>query len=291
MPPDGGLQLRVAVLRGAASHGRIFLPRSECTAEYAKEGTAAADVLPDYEYQARVPGGRPGWPGVHRAPHPPAYKVSIFLGDYATGDVRRALLDASGKLSSVVGFASGGCWSRRPRSRGPPAIWSSSTSAPGPRAPARSSRSGTRRPPSAERRRERHAVKRVASAGRRVLERRFQRCRRRPAGLPAGTSAMAPPCRLRRSPTHTYTAAGAYTAKLDGQRWPRRHRHGQDGADHGRQRPARPDDRDAHRLVAGTATATWSASAARPPIRRTARCRPRLWTGPSRSCTSRTCIP
>ena len=53
--------------------------------------------------QAAVVGG----PEYTAAQYPAAYRGSIFLGDYATGDVRRALLDASGKLSSVVGFASG----------------------------------------------------------------------------------------------------------------------------------------------------------------------------------------
>jgi len=48
-----------------------------------------------------------GGPEYTAALYPAAYKGSIFLGDYATGDVRRALLDASGKLTSVVGFASG----------------------------------------------------------------------------------------------------------------------------------------------------------------------------------------
>ncbi len=89
-------------------HTAGYSSRSECTAEYAKEGTAAADVLPDYEYphlgssKAAV-----GGPEYTASQYPAAYRGSIFFGDYATGDVRRALLDGSGRFSSATDFASG----------------------------------------------------------------------------------------------------------------------------------------------------------------------------------------
>ena len=134
------------------------------------------------------------------AQYPAAYKGSIFLGDYATGDVRRALLDASGKLTSVVGFASGlaGPVDLEPGPTGNLVIVNFGTGAPGTGSVKEIRYTTGNTPPTAVA--TRHALQRGAAARRVVLERRLQRCRRRSAGLSSGTSATAPPCPPRRTP-------------------------------------------------------------------------------------------
>jgi PKD repeat protein len=77
-----------------------------CASEYAREGTAGADVPPDYDYdhqgQSSAVVGGPVYQG---AAYPAGYSGSAFFGDYARGFVERVLFDAQGRVTGVAGFA------------------------------------------------------------------------------------------------------------------------------------------------------------------------------------------
>jgi glucose/arabinose dehydrogenase/PKD repeat protein len=84
-----------------------YRDRVECGDEYAKEGTPQAHVGPDYEYSregmsAAVLGG-PTYTGTQ---YPAGYRDDVFVGDYALGFIRKANLDAQGKVVGVDDFAS-----------------------------------------------------------------------------------------------------------------------------------------------------------------------------------------
>ncbi|HEX5922362.1 MAG TPA: LamG-like jellyroll fold domain-containing protein [Baekduia sp.] len=212
VPPVGGANFGWPCYE-ALHHTAGFSSRSECTAEYAKEGTAAADVPPDYEYthvsQAAVVGG----PEYTAAQYPAAYRGSIFLGDYATGDVRRALLDASGKVSSVVGFASGlaGPVDLEAGPTGNLVIVNFGTGAPGTGSVKEIRFTTGNTPPTA-------VANGTPSSGAPPLAVSFSSAGSSDAdGDPLGYqwdfgdgSALSTAA----NPSHTYTAAGAYTAKL-----------------------------------------------------------------------------
>jgi glucose/arabinose dehydrogenase/PKD repeat protein len=85
-----------------------YRDRVECPAEYAKEGTASAHVVPDHDYpreggSAAVLGG-PTYTG---SEYPADYRNDVFFGDYALGFIKKANLDAQGRIASVDDFASG----------------------------------------------------------------------------------------------------------------------------------------------------------------------------------------
>lgn len=79
---------------------------AQCTAEYAKEGTALADRQPIWSYDraaqdAAVVGG-PVYPG---GTYPAGYAGSVFVADYAQQWVKRLTLDGSDRVTAVSSFA------------------------------------------------------------------------------------------------------------------------------------------------------------------------------------------
>jgi glucose/arabinose dehydrogenase len=83
-----------------------YRDRSECASEYAKEGTATADVPPSWDYDrtgsnASILSG----PEYRSDQYPAGYRGSVFIGDYAQAWIKRAILDAQGKVTSVQPFA------------------------------------------------------------------------------------------------------------------------------------------------------------------------------------------
>jgi glucose/arabinose dehydrogenase len=84
-----------------------YRDRVECPDEYAKEGTPRAHVAPDYEYDrqgrsAAVLGG-PTYMGTQ---YPAGYRDDVFFADYALGFIRKANVDAQGRVGAVDNFAS-----------------------------------------------------------------------------------------------------------------------------------------------------------------------------------------
>jgi glucose/arabinose dehydrogenase len=76
----------------------------ECQDEYAKESTAAANVPPDYEYNHSVGSAVLAGPTYTGTDYPAAYRGSIFFGDYTGNFIKRLVLDAQGRVSSVQPF-------------------------------------------------------------------------------------------------------------------------------------------------------------------------------------------
>lgn len=78
----------------------------ECVPEYAKEGTAAAHVGPQHDYQ-HTPSGNAvmAGPEYTAVEYPAAYRGDVFFADYAAGFIRRLKLGASGQVTSVEPFA------------------------------------------------------------------------------------------------------------------------------------------------------------------------------------------
>jgi glucose/arabinose dehydrogenase len=80
--------------------------RAECVSEYAKEGTAAAHVGPQHDYQ-HTPSGNAvmAGPEYTATEYPADYRGDIFFADYAQGFIRRLKLGAAGQVTSVQPFA------------------------------------------------------------------------------------------------------------------------------------------------------------------------------------------
>jgi glucose/arabinose dehydrogenase/PKD repeat protein len=84
----------------------------DCAAEYAKEGTPQAHILPDYsyvheqtnDYQGAAIAG-PVYPA--GGPYPSDYAGDVFLGDYTSGDIKRLELDSDGHVAGTADFATG----------------------------------------------------------------------------------------------------------------------------------------------------------------------------------------
>jgi PKD repeat protein len=82
-----------------------------CSSEYAKEGTPQADTLSDYDYahdqsngyQGAVVGG-PLYPG---GTYPSDFTGDILFADYVSAFIKRLKVDAQGRVTSVVTFATG----------------------------------------------------------------------------------------------------------------------------------------------------------------------------------------
>jgi glucose/arabinose dehydrogenase/PKD repeat protein len=89
----------------ATHHTPTHSATSQCAAEYAKEGTAAADVLPDYEYDRTRGSAVVGGPTYTGDQYPGGYRNSIFIGDYTSNTLRRLVLDAQGRVAGVQPFA------------------------------------------------------------------------------------------------------------------------------------------------------------------------------------------
>src|SRR5215213_514934 len=82
---------------------------AQCGPEYAKEGTANADVGPDYDYQHTGSNAILGGPQYTGTGYPAGYQNSVFFGDYAGGFLKRATIDSQNRVTGVVDFATG--WS------------------------------------------------------------------------------------------------------------------------------------------------------------------------------------
>lgn len=80
---------------------------ARCAAEYAKEGTAGADVYPVYDYTHADAGGGAAVIGglqYRGSTYPASYAGTVLFGDYVHGFVRRLTLDRSGDLAAVDDF-------------------------------------------------------------------------------------------------------------------------------------------------------------------------------------------
>jgi glucose/arabinose dehydrogenase/PKD repeat protein len=86
-----------------------YADRSECAAEYAKEGTANAHVGPVYDWPHVSSNAVVGGPTYTSDQFPSSYRDSIFVGDYAAGFVKRLELNGSDQVTAVHDFATG--WS------------------------------------------------------------------------------------------------------------------------------------------------------------------------------------
>ena len=84
-----------------------YRDRVECPDEYAKEGTPRAHVAPDYEYDREGRSGAVlGGPTYTGTQYPAGYRDDVFFGDYAQGFIRKANLDAQGRIVGIDDFAS-----------------------------------------------------------------------------------------------------------------------------------------------------------------------------------------
>jgi glucose/arabinose dehydrogenase len=95
--------------------------QARCQQEYAKAGTPAADIAPAFAFPHPDSDFGPGSPVVGETviggpeytgyEYPPGYRGSLFLGNFlisdtqTTGWIDRVILDRSGRVSSVVPFA------------------------------------------------------------------------------------------------------------------------------------------------------------------------------------------
>ncbi len=92
-------------------HTSGYQDLSGCPPEYAKEGTAQADTLSDYDYahdesnayQAAIVGG-PLYTG---GTYPSDFNGDIFFGDYVNAFIKRLEVDAQGHVTGVDSFATG----------------------------------------------------------------------------------------------------------------------------------------------------------------------------------------
>lgn len=92
-----------------AHHTTGYKDLAGCPPEYAKEGTASADIAPNSEYTHTGSNAIVGGPEYTGDQYPSSYRGSIFFGDYAAGFIRRLVVDASNNVTSVQSFATG--WS------------------------------------------------------------------------------------------------------------------------------------------------------------------------------------
>jgi YD repeat-containing protein len=87
-------------------HTSGYSDLTQCGPEYAKEGTANADIAPDHSYphngsSSAVVGG-PTYTGDQ---YPSGFRNTVFFGDYAAAFIKRLELDSQGKVSAVRDFA------------------------------------------------------------------------------------------------------------------------------------------------------------------------------------------
>jgi glucose/arabinose dehydrogenase len=95
----------------ATVHTSGYRDLTDCSAEYAKEGTAQADTLSDYDYphdqsngyQAAVVGG-PLYPS---GPYPTDFVGDIFFADYVSAYIKRLEVNAQGVVTGTDNFATG----------------------------------------------------------------------------------------------------------------------------------------------------------------------------------------
>jgi glucose/arabinose dehydrogenase/PKD repeat protein len=94
-----------------ATHTPGYQERPECPAEYAKEGTADAARLPDYDYlhdeSSNYQGAVIVGPVYTGGPYPADFSGDIFFGDYTGGYIKRLELDPQGHVAGTAEFAIG----------------------------------------------------------------------------------------------------------------------------------------------------------------------------------------
>ena len=85
-----------------------YRDRTECAAEYAREGTATADIGPVHDYahngtSAAIIGG----PTYRGSSYPAGYRDALLFGDIAVGFLKKLRLGADGSVAGVDNFATG----------------------------------------------------------------------------------------------------------------------------------------------------------------------------------------
>jgi PKD repeat protein len=93
-------------------HTNGYKDLPECQAEYAKEGTPQADVLPVYSYDhlpensysAAIIAG-PTYPG---GAYPSDFNGNVFVADYVLSWIKRLQINGSGQVTSATDFDTGG---------------------------------------------------------------------------------------------------------------------------------------------------------------------------------------
>jgi glucose/arabinose dehydrogenase len=85
-----------------------YRDRSECAAEYAKEGTANAHLGPAHDYaHAGTSAATLAGPTYQGNEYPAGYRDTIFFGDYAQGFIKRLRIGTNGAVAGVEDFATG----------------------------------------------------------------------------------------------------------------------------------------------------------------------------------------
>ena len=83
-----------------------YRDRSECAAEYAKEGTASAHVGPVHDYQHNGSSAVLAGPTYQGSEYPSGYRDTIFFGDYAAGFIKKLRVGSNGSVTAES-FATG----------------------------------------------------------------------------------------------------------------------------------------------------------------------------------------
>ena len=103
--PDRREELRLAVLRGTIRTPG-YRDRTECAAEYAKEGTSSAHVGPVHDYAHAGNSAVLAGPTYQGSEYPSGYPDTIFFGDYAAGFIKKLRIGANGSATAEA-FATG----------------------------------------------------------------------------------------------------------------------------------------------------------------------------------------
>jgi glucose/arabinose dehydrogenase/PKD repeat protein len=93
----------------ARAHTSGYQDLAECQIEYAKEGTAEAATLPDYDYShdPNYQGAVIAGPVYTGGPYPDDFDGDVFFGDYANAFIKRLQIDAQGDVMGAVAFGTG----------------------------------------------------------------------------------------------------------------------------------------------------------------------------------------
>ena len=83
-----------------------YRDRTECAAEYAKEGTSSAHVGPVHDYAHAGNSAVLAGPTYQGSEYPSGYQDTIFFGDYAAGFIKKLRIGANGSATAEA-FATG----------------------------------------------------------------------------------------------------------------------------------------------------------------------------------------
>ena len=86
-----------------AMHTTTYQDDPKCDPEYAKEGTAAAHVPPDYDYLHTATNAIIGGPIYPGGSYPDSFDGQMFFGDYSAGFLK--VLNPTGRRSRTTPFA------------------------------------------------------------------------------------------------------------------------------------------------------------------------------------------